>query len=324
MKINLIIGAGQLGSRHLQGLLRLEQAQQIYVLDPFEQSLEIAKDRAKEIPNKHTIKYITDWNSLPEEFDLVIIATGANVRAKITTELLEKYKVKHLVLEKILFQDLESYNKIEFLLKKTNTATWINHPRRMIAHYQQIKEIIADSKEKVNFQAVGSDWGLACSALHFIDIFAFLSGSNVETLDMDWIDDVIHQSKRAGYIELTGTVKGTLGNGNNFFVSSLQGEIGDVTIYVSTNSNRWIIQEGRAQKIIHLSKENGFNEKIINFETEFQSTITTRIANDIFEGGNCNLPTYAEACSSHIPFINATLKKIATITTVETTICPIT
>ena len=32
MKINLIIGAGQLDRSHLQGLLRLQQEQDIYVM----------------------------------------------------------------------------------------------------------------------------------------------------------------------------------------------------------------------------------------------------------------------------------------------------
>ena len=43
MKISLIIGAGQLGSRHLQGLLKLTQEQVVYVLDPSNDSLSIAK-----------------------------------------------------------------------------------------------------------------------------------------------------------------------------------------------------------------------------------------------------------------------------------------
>ena len=76
-----------------------------------------------------------------------------------------------------------------------------------------------------------------------------------------------------------------------------------------------LVQDGR---------KNNFNENIISFTTEFQSTLTTRIANDLFESGNCNLPTYKEACASHIPFIKATLKKYTEITGIETTICPIT
>jgi hypothetical protein len=324
MKINLIIGAGQLGSRHLQGLLRLQQEQLIYVMDPSESSLSIAKDRAKEIENQSTINYTTNWETLPAELDLVIVATGANVRSKVVSQLLKNYKVKNLVLEKILFQELASYSEIGKLITATNTPTWVNHPRRMAEHHIKIKEIIAKSNEKIIFNAVGSNWGLACNALHLIDLFSFLANSSVDKIDLNWIDANILESKRANCIELTGSVKGTLKNGSNFNVSSLEGEIGDITICVFTNSNRWIIQEGSAQKIIHLSKQNNFNEEITSFTTEFQSTLTTRIAFDLFKSENCNLPTYKQACESHFLFIEATLKKYTEITGIETTICPIT
>lgn len=324
MKINLIIGAGQLGSRHLQGLLRLQQEQHIYVMDPSGSSLTIAQERAKEIENKHTISYILKWELLPKEFDLVIVATGANVRANIVTQLLKNYNVKNLVLEKILFQDILSYTNIKELIETTKTPTWVNHPRRMFDHYKKIKEIIEKNEKNVSFQVYGGDWGLACNALHFLDLFAFLANSEVETIDMDWIDNIIHESKRLNCIELTGSLKGTLKNGSNFVITSKEGEIGDITLSVLTNSNRWIIQEGSAKKIIHLSKLNSFNEEISNFNTEFQSTLTTRIANDLFSNNTTNLPTYDEACASHLPFIEKTLKKYLEISGIQTTICPIT
>jgi pyrroline-5-carboxylate reductase len=47
--INVIIGAGELGSRHLPGLLQYEPIQEIYVVDPSETALQIAQSRAAEI-----------------------------------------------------------------------------------------------------------------------------------------------------------------------------------------------------------------------------------------------------------------------------------
>ena len=62
----------------------------------------------------------------------------------------------------------------------------------------------------------------------------------------------------------------------------------------------------------------------MTFVTEYQSTLTSRIADDIFKLGQCNLPTYEEACESHIPFITASLSKYIEITKKQTNICPIT
>ena len=323
MKINLIIGGGQLGSRHLQGLLKSKQEQIIYILDPLYSSLEVAKDRANEIRHSHALSFISEWDKLPKEFDLVIVATGANVREKVVTQLLEGFTVGYLVLEKVLFQDIESYDKIALLLEKTNTPTWVNHSRRMLDHFQQIKKIIGESKEQMTFHVVGSNWGLACNAVHCIDLCYFLSDSALGKVDMDWIDPSVHKSKRLNCIEFTGTVKGRMKDDSSFMITSLDGEFSDDTIFVSTNSNRWIIQEG-AQKIIHLSESNNFNEEINTFTTEFQSTLTTRLVNDIFEFGTCDLPSYNEACKSHVPFIEASLKKYTEITGIKTNICPIT
>ena len=324
MKSNLIIGAGQLGSRHLQGLLRLELAQKIYVLDPSTDSLKISEERAKEITHNHKIIFTTSWNDVPKELDFVVVATGANVRSKVVQQLLENHKVIQLVLEKILFQDLVSYETIGALLAKTQTTTWVNHPRRMVEHYQEIRNSILASKESAVFQVVGSNWGLACSALHFIDLCAFLTNSKVKTNNMDLIDPIVHESKRDKCIEFTGTISGTMENGSNFIISSIDGEIGDITITVSTNSDRWIIQEGKAQKIIRMSKNNGFNPEIFSYVTEFQSFLTTRIAKDIFEIGKCNLPSYKEASESHIPFIEVALKKYTELSGISTKTCPIT
>jgi predicted dehydrogenase len=324
MKKVVIIGAGELGSRHLQGLLKSIEKQIIFVLDPSVKSLGIAEKRANEIVHNHSVNYISDWDGLPKELDLVIVATGANVRKKVVVQLLEGFEVKNLVLEKILFQDLESYHQIDVLLKKTETPTWVNHSRRMAPYYQEIRQNIIDAKEDVVFQIVGGNWGLACNGLHFIDLCCFLTGEKIKELDLEWVDNNIQESKRENNIEFSGSIKGKLENNSSFIITSFNSEPSDISINISTSSQRWIIQEGRAQKIIHLSKDNNFNEVITSFVTEYQSTLTTKIANDIFELGSCRLPTYEEACASHIPFIDASIKKIIEITGIETNICPIT
>lgn len=320
---SLIIGAGQLGSRHLQGLLKFEKEQLIYVLDPSENSLNISKERAQEVENKHNLIFTNVWDELPTEFDLVIVATGANVRSKVVSKLLTDFKVENLILEKILFQDINSYSEIRNLIKKTKTSTWVNHPRRMFNHYQEIKKIISQNEEKVSFQVYGGNWGLACNGLHFIDLFSFLSNSEVEHIDFGGVEEVV-DSKRLNNIEFMGSIMGEFKNGSDFKISSINGSYADITVCVFTKSNRWIIQEGTAQKVIHLSFENNFNESITAFKNEFQSTLTTRIINDILTEEKTTLPTYDQASSSHIPFIKSALNTYTRITGIKTSIIPIT
>jgi len=101
---NLIVGAGQLGSRHLQGMLKYNESTQIiYVIDPSLEALNISKSRAAEIDHNHQLFFQQDWNNLPEIFNVVIVATNADVREKVINQLLSNFKVKYLVLEKVLF-----------------------------------------------------------------------------------------------------------------------------------------------------------------------------------------------------------------------------
>lgn len=48
----IIIGAGQLGSRHLQGVLKSTYALNVTVVDPSEESLNTARERAEKISIK--------------------------------------------------------------------------------------------------------------------------------------------------------------------------------------------------------------------------------------------------------------------------------
>ncbi|MDA7855552.1 Gfo/Idh/MocA family oxidoreductase [Cyclobacteriaceae bacterium] len=323
MITNLIIGAGQLGSRHLQGLLKFNMEQVIYVLDPSENSLNISKERAQDVENKHNLIFINDWDKIPSEFDLVIIATGANVRSKVVMKLLTNFKVKNLILEKVLFQDLSSYSEIANIIKETSTSTWVNHARRMFDHYQKIKSIIAQNEERVSLQVYGGNWGLACNGLHFIDLVCFLSNSEIEKIDFDGVEEVI-DSKRFNNIEFTGSIKGKLKNRSDFSIFSLSGHSADITVCIFTKSNRWLVQEGGSPKVIHLPEGNNFNEIITPFVNEYQSNLTTKIINDILVDGNTSLPTYDEASSSHVPFINGALNTYIKLTGIKTSICPIT
>jgi hypothetical protein len=256
------------------------------------------------------------------------VATNANVRAAIAKRLLQEYQIEYLILEKVLFQDVASYQTIGELIAASSSKVWVNHPRRMFQHYQNIRAVLANHpQEAIALTTMGGNWGLACNALHLIDLCVYLAGDTVASVDLDWVDPIIHNSKRANNIEFTGTIKGRTQGGSNFIITSWDGAAGDITIQVAARNHRWIIQEGANAKVIHLQHTEatpGFTETVHPFATEYQSGLTSRLATDLFETGNCYLPTYAEAASAHIPFIEAALKKYNELNGSEVAVCPIT
>lgn len=318
----LIVGAGQLGSRHLQGALKVLVPIDVFVIDPSNESLAIAAQRATEIDHNHTIKYQTDWNNLPAIFDIVIIATNSNIREKVINQLLEKHEVRYLILEKVVFPEIDAYKRVDELFNKHNIQVWVNHPRRMFESYLELKKELSNTPKV--FQVTGGNWGLGCNGLHFIDLFAFLTSSKVCSIDTQWVDEEINESKRSGFIEFTGSIKGTLDDNSIFIVSSLQGEPSNTTITIFDNLNRYLIHEGGTPGIYSFRKDNNLNCDINKFKIEYQSSLTTRLTSNLLEEGKCDLPTFKEACSSHIPFIQQLLNKFNTINNTSKQILPIT
>lgn len=323
MKICLIIGAGQLGSRHLQGLVKYLGELKVFVLDMSLDSLKIAKERENEIVHNHEIVYTQSWEVLPKFFDFAIIATNSNVRELIITQLLEKCKVKFLVLEKVLFQDIKAYSRISDLLIKYNVVTYVNHPRRMFNSYADLK-LNLDTNNRSVYNVVGGNWGLGCNALHFLDLFVYLSGKKIQEINVNSIEDKLLKSSRKGFIEFFGTLTGSLIDGSYFSITSLNGESSSLTVTIFNTEQRFLIQEGGTPQIYEFSKKHLFNCKNDLFKVQYQSELTTNIAVGLLEHNFCSLPTYNDARHTHELFLAAMLEKYNKITKLHTTILPIT
>jgi len=323
MRKSLIIGAGQLGSRHLQGLVKSTEMIEIYVLDPSAESLRISEEREKEITHTHKIVYSQVWEILPKSFDLVIIATSSNIRETIISKLLNNHKVTFLVLEKILFQELEAYRRVSDLLIENNVITYVNHPRRMFESYKFLKTNIKENKRNI-YTIVGGNWGLGCNALHFLDLFVYLSGNKIQDINISLIDDEIIESSRKGFIEFTGTLTGHLMDGSFFNVTSFKGDSSAITLSVFNDEQRFIIQEGGTPQIYMLEKTKLFSQENFNFKVQYQSELTMNIALQLLKNNSCTLPTFQEARHSHELFLKAMLEKYNKISGLKATILPIT
>ena len=128
-----IIGVGQLGSRYLQGLASLKMDIDIFLIDPFDQSLNVALDRYNqlEVNSQQSIHLFNSIKSLPDKLDLVIVASTSDVRYEILLELVEHSNVENIILEKILFQDLDDYHRVLQLEVVNQERVWVNFAQRL-------------------------------------------------------------------------------------------------------------------------------------------------------------------------------------------------
>ena len=131
-----IVGAGQLGSRHLQGLARLDRDIVVDVMDPDTAALALAKQRFDEMsPNLHkqSVRYISTQKDFESDLDLAIIATNADVRPHVIKSLLTNVYVRYLILEKVVFQSVRDFETVIQILDEKRIKAWVNCPRRIFA-----------------------------------------------------------------------------------------------------------------------------------------------------------------------------------------------
>lgn len=319
----LLIGAGQLGSRHLQALIKLQDPTSIIVVDPSLDSLNLTEERAKEVSGyeRHQLSYRQDTKGLPE-IACAVVASSANVRRQIVEELLSVTNVHNLLLEKVLFQSAQDCIKIGELLKERKVNTWVNAPRPMWICYQALKQALG-AEPIQRFISGGSGWGLACNAYHMLDLFAWLTGSKIEKLSTEYIDKHPVPSKRNNFYELTGTLNGCFENGTVFSLSDLIGPPKDSYFLLETKDHLIHINEV-TQKLTLVSGKplpSEFTE--IKFAPEFQSTLTNRVVEDILQRGDCELATYDQASEIHQKMLNAFAKHFPQSQKGES-LCPIT
>ncbi|OLS25574.1 MAG: Inositol 2-dehydrogenase/D-chiro-inositol 3-dehydrogenase, partial [Candidatus Heimdallarchaeota archaeon LC_2] len=247
-----IIGAGQIGSRHLQAIAKLTETTNIYIVDTSTDSLNIAKQRFKEIVNNEaeiSTSYLTNQMDLPAELDIVIVSTNSNIRAKVIEKLLENKKVRYLLLEKVLFQSSSDYENIASLLKKHRTLAWVNCPKRIWPTYQKM---FSELKQAKNLHMIvnGSNIGLGCNTIHYIDLMSFFTNETNIKINSDLLESEIIQSKRSGFIELTGTLRIETSNNSTLTITSYNEEDIPFIVFISSDVSRYIITESDNKMLV--------------------------------------------------------------------------
>lgn len=319
-----IIGAGQLGSRHLQSVAKSNIKISIEVVEPFESSRTVAQQRFEEIPhndNVVSIRFLESLQQLSGELDLVVIATNSDVRSSVTLDLLSFKKVKNLVLEKVLFQKEEEYYQIEKALEQSKTLCWVNHPRRMFPFYQTLKSKLSHAS-RIDFSVSGGGWGLACNGLHFLDVFEYLSGTAVTKIDNGYLDKKILETSRKGYIELSGKLIGNVGQ-NTFDINCFESPSPLLITITSDILNLQIYESDGWYKIAERSDEwrsTVKEEKIVYYQSE----LTNKILEDVLTTAKSILPTYKEAMKLHLMFIDTILEHINSFSEIKFDSCSIT
>jgi predicted dehydrogenase len=323
----LIVGCGELGSRHLQSISALPNVEEITVVDSNPASLALGKERVADVPNQTTginFKWVSSLEEFEGSMDLCVVATLAGGRCSLIKEIFEKCDVSKMIVEKIVSQSVSEYEDLLRFVEKENYSVWVNCNTRGFPIHQHIKSQL-NPDEPIIFTSVGGNHGLANNGIHVADIFLFHEGSgSIESVGSA-IDPHLHASKRgSNYFDLSGTLQGKTKRGSHFSLSYAGDHYASEHITISTKSYRCIVDH-----IIGWACENegdGSSEwKQIPFDRDiYVSHLTKKFVHDILTKGACELPTLQECFPAHRyilgtlnPYFNQLLGR-------ESNLCPVT
>ena len=316
----LIYGCGQIGSRHLQSLVDVTAPLDISIYDDSIPALNAAKIRWDEAllgcnQSSHCVTYAQTLNQISNEIDLAIVATRANERIPAILSIKASHNVKYWIFEKVLAQSLHDLIKLEDLVGSTSCA-WVNTPRRMWSLYRNLKSQFLHNK-KLNISIKGVD-GLACNAIHFIDLASFLTDSDPISIDITQLAPDWFRAKRAGFYEVQGELSIQYQNKSILKISGRKVGNDKLQARISSCNNEWYIDEDSKKAVSAIGVE-------IKGDCELQSQLTSKLVEDIINTDCCSLlPELQQSVRQHKVFLEALLKHWNMNSANTTKILPIT
>lgn len=322
----MIIGCGGIGSRHLQALCKIDIPVELYVIEPNEQSSHNAQQLTNEANSNSNIKTIKFSKKLTKDIDkidLCIIATSSNVRLNVLKQLISKISVENIILEKVLFQSAKELDESKKIISENKINCWVNCFRREEKSWKEMKRFfLGNSNTRLYYGK--SNWGMCCNSIHILDLVVWLFDDKIKHIENSYLDNTIYESKRDGFIELTGILKGTLENGGSFELES-KPEIPreKVEFEIISDTRRLKVNEAEEKATLY-RKENGWIPEEYKFHIPFQSEKTQKIVKKILETKQCDLTTLDESIEIHKLLLHSFIEHLNKISDSKYTYCPIT
>ena len=294
----LILGCGQIGSRHIESLAKSRNKLTIYAIDKSDESI----IRTKKIFN-NAIKQSKQVNlvikqniaEVQDKIDLVIIASNSTERPKLIRGVLDNLNPNHIILEKILFRKIEDYKKFEKIFQNINTKIWVN--QYMGYEFSFLSEFV-NVNDKLKMKVYGN-WGLCCNSVHFIEIFHYLCGRIPLKIKKHSLSDILKDSKRKDYYELYGKIKFTSSKSDELVLEcnpDVPENIIKIDLYSDSKQLKDIwVDEYHNYEI--KSKDDYLQER---YYVRRQSERTLEIVESLMNKNSCNLPTYEHSAYHHL------------------------
>ncbi len=308
----MIAGAGQLGSRYLQGLAECLNPLRIFVVDPAEESQRLASERwalAGGPDTKHSVSFHNQLDDVSTEMDVAIIATTAQVRPSVVEDTAARAQVGTWILEKVLAQSELGLDRIAAAIGDQPNA-WVNTWGRMTPWYRQMRS--QDCDGPVRFGVEGGSWGLACNAIHFLDLMAWWTNEQLVLVNADGLDDNWVAGGRPGNLEVSGVLTASYSGGTIGRLCAAPPESGDIVAGRENPTRMWIERE---KPVWHVADPCSGTEGVatrpdgrkLRGRIELQSERTAPLVDGLIDTGTCDLTDLETSVKQHRALLHALL-----------------
>ena len=320
-----IIGAGTIGSRHLQSLGKIDRSITVSVIDPNPSSLETAKARYLEIPkskNIHNILYSESLEVLNSVIDVAIIATNADVRRKVVEKLLEQTNVRYIIFEKVAFQSVKDFEFVKAILDKRGIKSWVNCTGRIIPYFMSVKKELR-SENFVYMYVNAGNFGIGTGMIHLIDLLAFFTGEKKILIDTSRLDNKIYKAKREQYLDFGGSLTAVTSRGDQLILDSHMGTDRPIVVYIASSNHSYVISLHSGKVLASHKKENW---RILEdvYVAPPQIELTYKVVQKILDTGKSDLTNIEESFVLHKPMLEAFNAHLEKVNGEVYTRCPIT
>lgn len=254
----LIIGVGNIGLRHIQGLSKINNSK-FFLYDKnnnYKVRFKIEFDKLKK---NNQINYFSNMDEIENKkliYKLIILSITSEKRVAMLRRLRKIFPETKILIEKPICQSILELNR----LKNIKENTYVNYPRRYYPWFSKIKKEFLKNykKNKLNLKIRYINLGLATNTCHYIDLFNFLTNLNPNKVILK--NEKWFESKRKGFFDLNGDVEIDFGKNNKLIINSLtskddkkiflsiEGILDDSKFIINYNNNTCIFSN---QKKIH-------------------------------------------------------------------------
>jgi len=323
------VGCGNVGSRHLQGLVTLSNYYpiEINVIEPNPMAREIAINRIGLIQRNNLnlkLSWLGQLDNINEESDLTIVATLATGRIQLLDSLLKKGHRKFII-EKMVCQSVKEYDFLLELFEKHHAKGWVNCVCRSFEFYQKIKNKLPSSTSII-LNVTSGNLGLGSNAIHYLDLFSYFIGKegyNLKIIGNHLYPALLTNRRENKLVEFAGSIIAQAGANHYCLLTFSAEKKNSAVIFLQTDHIRFMVDEW-STKAYWAGETNQWKWEDTEFRYQHISELVTSYAVDIFETDECVLSSIEQSYITHKELFHVFNTHYQVITGIPIDLCPIT